>query len=367
MRLASPLLKRAVYPALHHTGWFNHSMPPGGFAVVNYHGVIPGGHSSDDPFLDGHLIAPDILREQLRFLKAHYSVIEPEKFREFVELGRPLPPRAVLITCDDGLDNPLTEMLTVLQEEKVPCLFFVTAASCREDPGMLWFEELYQLMRRQGSSNPAPQFLPESASDNSAKSFQDWWWSAVRAASRFDAETRAIWMQEFRVRYGALPSEFEKRYRLLNLFELKRLSDAGMSIGAHTCTHPILAASNDQNAYREIHEGKLRLERVTGKPVWALAYPFGNPSTMGEREFRLARQAGYSCAFLNVEHWEGQQMNPFALCRTHVTSKMSLPELAAHLSGMHARLQRAVGPKISFFRKRSADLNCKSTALVESL
>jgi peptidoglycan/xylan/chitin deacetylase (PgdA/CDA1 family) len=367
MRLATPLLKRAVYPALHRTGLFNHSMPPSGFAVVNYHGIIPAGCVSDDAFLDGHLVTPEVFREQLRFLKANYKIVEPKTFRESIEQSKPLPPRAVLITCDDGLHHPLTEMLAVLQEEKVSCLFFVTAASCSEEPGMLWFEELYHLMRRRSSAGAASRLLPEEGNGNGTRNFQEWWWSAVRVASTFDAETRAGWMREFRVRYGSLPTEFEKRHRLLNLLELKRLSDEGMSIGAHTCTHPILAGSSEQEACREIQQGKLQIERAIGKPVWALAYPFGNPATMGDREFWLARQAGYSCAFLNVEHWEGQEMNPFAVCRTHVTSNMALPELAAHLSGVHARLQRVVGPRMPNFRKRSAGVNCENRALAETL
>lgn len=367
MRIASPLLKRAVYPALHRTGWFNHGMPPSGFAVVNYHGLIPRGYSSEHAFLDGHLVTAAAFREQLRFLKAHYEIIDPERFRESVEQGRPLPSRAVLITCDDALHNPLTEMLSVLQEERVSCLFFVTASSCHEEPGMLWFEELYHLMRQQSAANEASQFLPEEVNGKGAKSFQDWWWGAVRLASKFDAETRAAWMQEFRVRYGTLSTEFEKRHRLLNLRELNRLSDAGMSVGAHTRTHPILAVSNEREARREIHQGRIEIERAIGRPVWALAYPFGNPSTMGDREFRLAQQAGYSCAFLNVEHWEGEEMNPFAVCRTHVTSNMTLPEFAAHLSGVHIRLQRAVAPGFSYFRKRGAEVNRENTALVESL
>jgi peptidoglycan/xylan/chitin deacetylase (PgdA/CDA1 family) len=367
MRLASPLLKRAVYPALHRTGWFDHSMPPSGFAVVNYHGVLPAGYSSEDPFLDGHLVEPQVFREQVRFLKAHYDVIEPEEFRESVEQGKPLPPRSVLLTCDDGLFNPLTEMLPILQEEKVSCLFFVTATSCSEDPGMLWFEELYHLMRSQSAaSEAASQFLAEAVPEKGAKSFSDWWWSAVRTASKFDAETRADWMSEFRARCGTLPEQFEKRYRLLNLRELKRLSESGMSIGAHTRTHPILAVSNDQEVRREIQESKIQIERAIGKPVWALAYPFGNAATMGERELRLARKAGYSCAFLNVEHWEGQETNPFALCRTHVTSGMTLPEFAAHLSGVHARLQRAMAPSISYFRKRNVDANRENAAQSQS-
>jgi len=55
----------------------------------------------------------------------------------------------------------------------------------------------------------------------------------------------------------------------------------------------------------------------------------------------FAHEAGFSCAFLNVEHRGAELPNAFALARTHVTSDMTLPEFATHLSGIHARLQRA--------------------------
>src|SRR4029077_5557375 len=111
MRLVSPLLKRAVYPTLHHIGWLHHTMPPGGYAVVNYHGVLPADYSTADNFLDGNLVSPEVLRQQLQLLKAHYHVVHPEEFRAWVEQGTSLPSRAVLVTCDDGLVNNLTDML----------------------------------------------------------------------------------------------------------------------------------------------------------------------------------------------------------------------------------------------------------------
>jgi hypothetical protein len=64
---------------------------------------------------------------------------------------------------------------------------------------------------------------------------------------------------------------------------------------------------------------------------------------MGDREFQLAEESGYSCAFLNVEHWRGRESNIFAIPRIHVTADMTLPEFAAHVSGFHLRLHRAVG------------------------
>ena len=35
--------------------------------------------------------------------------------------------------------------------------------------------------------------------------------------------------------------------------------------------------------------------------------------------------------------------NPFAIPRVHVTLRTTIPEFSAHLSGLHTRLQRAVG------------------------
>ncbi len=135
----------------------------------------------------------------------------------------------------------------------------------------------------------------------------------------------------------------ERRWRLLRAAELRQLADAGMSIGAHTLSHPVLSLCSEEEARREIQESKINLERTLGRSVWAFAYPFGNPSTVGEREVRVAREAGFVCAFLNVEHWDAEHFNPFALPRTPVTGDMTLPELAAHVSGFHTRLQRAVG------------------------
>jgi peptidoglycan/xylan/chitin deacetylase (PgdA/CDA1 family) len=346
MRLVSPILKHAVYPALHRIGWLDRIPPLGAFAVVNYHGVVPGGYSGD-PFLDGNLVHPEVFRQHLQFLKTHYHVIHPEDFRAWVERGKQLPPRAVLVTCDDGLVNTLTDMLPMLQSEGVSCLFFVTGASSGQQPGMLWYEELYLLMLAKQLAGPGLELPPDEGSEpTSSETFQARWWSTVRRASRLDATTRADWMEIVRGHSGpiqAFRTEAERRWRLLNITELKQLAEAGMGIGAHTLSHPVLSLCSEEEARREIQESKNGLERALGRPLWAFAYPFGNPSTIGEREVRLAREAGFSCAFLNVEHWGVGSSGCFALPRTHVTMDTTLPEFAAHLSGLHTRLQRVVG------------------------
>jgi peptidoglycan/xylan/chitin deacetylase (PgdA/CDA1 family) len=79
--------------------------------------------------------------------------------------------------------------------------------------------------------------------------------------------------------------------------ELETLArEPDVSIGAHTLSHPILAKCHATAARREVTESKGLLERRLGRPVRHLAYPFGDPSAVGAREFRFARRAGYVTA-----------------------------------------------------------------------
>ncbi len=76
---------------------------------------------------------------------------------------------------------------------------------------------------------------------------------------------------------------------------IKTLDDAGMEIGGHTRTHPILTKiANDNTALdKEILEPKHIIEEHLGHPIISFAYPFGmkNESV----ELAVAR-AGYQIA-----------------------------------------------------------------------
>jgi hypothetical protein len=78
--------------------------------------------------------------------------------------------------------------------------------------------------------------------------------------------------------------------------------------------------------------------------MWALAYPFGDLSSVTPREVRMAERAGFQCAFLNADEGFGTQTSKFALPRVHITAEMTLPEFAAHISGVHRSLQNLFRP-----------------------
>jgi peptidoglycan/xylan/chitin deacetylase (PgdA/CDA1 family) len=350
VRFVTPILKRIVYPCLANTGYFRSVARPG-LAVITYHGVLPQGYAPIDPGFDGNLISADTFRQQLRLLKKKYTVISPEDVRSWC--GGELPPRAVLLTCDDGLLNNLTEMLPVLQDEGLRCLFFVTGASVDDQPSMLWYQELLLVFLRA----PAGSFTLSSDGVQIAgvlgerEQRRAVWWGAVQRLSQITAESRERFLRAAQSYFGleetlkfflATYPETWRHLCLLTRTELRQLSAGGMTIGAHTLTHPILAQLPPELAWVEIAGSGARLEAELGKKVWAFAYPFGDAGSVTPRVIAMAKEAGFEAAFLNTGGGLGTSLPPHAIPRVHVNAGMSLAELEAHVSGFYESLQRGV-------------------------
>jgi peptidoglycan/xylan/chitin deacetylase (PgdA/CDA1 family) len=350
MRLLSPILQRVVYPAVAKVGYF-HWRSSSPLRVITYHGVLPEGYRSADRFLDNTLVSLASFRSQLALLKRHYNVISPERFLGWLRKLEALPERAVLLTCDDGLLNNLTIIAPVLQEEGLQCLFFVTGGSAGNTPAMLWYVELYlMLIEARGTHQPFERrgvLIPGIPADQLER--MACWLQLVKTLSRFDGVERLDFVGEAARRWD-LDSEWKRKYlddpllrqrfQLLCTEEVRQLAEAGMTIGAHTISHPMLAEQSADLARAEIADCRTTLERCSGQPVWALAYAFGNPASVGNREYQLAESAGYECAFVNVGGPVGKTFSRFALPRIHVTGEMSLPVYEAHISGFHDCLQR---------------------------
>jgi peptidoglycan/xylan/chitin deacetylase (PgdA/CDA1 family) len=356
MRLLSPILHRMIYPVLGSVGYF-HSHPGAPVTVITYHGVLPVGYKIFDAFLDNTLVTVASFRAQLQLLKRHYAVISPDEFLLWLREGRGLPEKAVLLTCDDGLLNHLRVMLPILQEEELKCLFFVTGSSLGNTPEMLWYVELYLLLLQARPQDKPLRLqgilIPQISADLGQR--RSLWLELLRTVSRASTVARRSFLKEAAEKLGLQPSWKARylgdslrrnRFQVLQLPELKQLADAGMTIGAHTMSHPALVDQSVEFARAEIAECREALELSLGRPVWAIAYPFGEPSSVGTREYRLAEEAGYECAFVNV----GGVLNPvsarFALPRVHVTAEMSVSVYEAYISGVHDALRNRLRSRL---------------------
>jgi peptidoglycan/xylan/chitin deacetylase (PgdA/CDA1 family) len=375
LRFVTPALKHIVFPLLSGSGYLRYAAAVGP-VVVTYHGVFPLGYELRNSSLDGNLVHAHSLRRQLALLKKRYCVISPEDFHRWSKGELSLPPRAILLTCDDALRNHLTEMVPILREFGVSCLFFATGASAHEAPLMLWYEELYLMLL--DANLPITLRLPEADVSNVSiasrarvqkeekkkkgeeKKEQDLnrdihasWWHLVERLSRFDGELRRRFLDQIRDQLMISENWRDRlvqnspsaaRFLTLDRAGLMQLLAEGMAIGAHSLSHPILAQASEELVWREISESRIVLEKALGQAAWAFAYPFGNAATVTRREWQMAERSGFDCAFMNTGgELGGVKVDRFALPRVHVTADMNLAEFEAHISGFYHALRKRLG------------------------
>ena len=110
---------------------------------------------------------------------------------------------------------------------------------------------------------------------------------------------------------GAVGGRSPEGFRIAGATELAELRDAGISIGAHTVSHPDLAASTTAVVRAELADGRARLEDLLGQQVRSFAYPFGR----FDARSRAVAEELYDCACSDVLGYARVGDDPWLLSR----------------------------------------------------
>lgn len=185
-----------------------------------------------------------------------------------------LAPRAAAITFDDGyLDNHAVA-LPLLQRHGLTATFFI--ATDFLDGGMMFNDAIIASIRETQRSALGLEalglgVLPVSTLEQRRDAVR----RVISAVKYLDPAERGRAVQALHRAAGTAPAGDPMMQRR----HLADLLSAGMSIGAHTCSHPILSRLADPLALREIRNSKQRLESELGVEVPLFAYPNGKPGT----------------------------------------------------------------------------------------
>ncbi len=257
--------------------------PNARLSILIFHRVL----EKDDPLLP---FEPDQPRfeAQMRWVKYWFNVLPLGEAVRRLSMGT-LPARSLAITFDDGYANNYNVALPILQRMGLPATFFVAAGYL--DGGRMFNDTVIETVRRyRGEDLDLSELRLGKYSTRTVAERRAAVDRLLTVVIHLPADERESKVTAIAQHCGtSLPRDL-----MMTSDQVATLHEAGMSIGAHTLSHPILPTLNAEAARREIVLGRSRLEEITGAPVELFAYPNGKPGQDYDRtHVRMVRELGF--------------------------------------------------------------------------
>ena len=304
--------------------------------VLAYHRVLPRevehGFSYDIELVSAW---QDEFDWQVRYLAKHHEVITCHDLAALIDAGRPIPRNAVMITFDDGYRDNHDVALPILKSHGVPAVVFV-ATGYMGSRETYWYDRLvHQMLTVEQAALPMPGGAPALVVGGGEGQRRRAAHAALKHLKVLPDAQRRETLERWRIAMGAAEhDEFGGVDGPMDWAEVRRLSDAGIEIGSHSVTHPVLAQiGDDAQLERELVDSKAEIEARIGRPVVSLAYPVGGPGAYSERVVDVARRAGYRFGFTYESGVvDPQRMDAFRLRRLPVERYISRDRFRAMLA-----------------------------------
>jgi peptidoglycan/xylan/chitin deacetylase (PgdA/CDA1 family) len=281
-----------------------------------------------DPW--GLAVSPARFEEQLQVV---CRIRHPLALTEFVRhlLAGTLPANAVALTFDDGYVDNLVSGKPRLAAADVPAIVFL-ATGYIDGPERFWWDELARIvllesnpqsfdltvgnesMRFDFGTEPTEREDGAPSAPSLEKRHAALWtiWQTLRRLE--DDERRSIILK---LQLMFVGRDYRTGLsRAMSREEVRALvADGLVTIGAHTVTHPVLAGLGAAACHREVTESKLVCEALTGAPVMAFAYPYGDFDNAARE---AVKNAGFTFACSTQRSPAIATSDVLALPRIHV-------------------------------------------------
>jgi peptidoglycan/xylan/chitin deacetylase (PgdA/CDA1 family) len=334
-RLKKTLIRTGL-EALYFTGVHRMMRPffGGVGAILTMHHVRP---PREGPFQPNRLleISPEFLDAVVTRLRGQNVdlVSMDEVHRRLVEGD--FRRRFIAFTFDDAYTDHRLTVYPILRKHRVPFTIYVPTGFL-DRFGEMWWIALERVIEKQQHIglviDGKDRGFDCGTPSEKAKLFEAlYWWlrslstdedirTAVRdLCARYDVDLAAICDQD-----------------CMTWPDLAEVAaDPLVTIGAHTVNHPVLAKLTEDRVRSELKMSRSVIEAAIGQRPEHFAYPFGDLTTVGTREFRVAKELGYKTAVMT---------RPGVLFPEHREHLTALPRLS--LNGEYQR-QRFVDVLLS--------------------
>ncbi|MCK9355995.1 MAG: polysaccharide deacetylase family protein [Dehalococcoidia bacterium] len=296
-----------------------------GAAIFMYHSV----HPAPPPWLR-NVVSPSVFEQEMDSIARFGNVVPLEWLVARLADGKSIQPRTLCITFDDGYRNNLQYAWPVLRKRSLPATVFVTTGWLEADP---WFSRLsHALYTTTQNSVDAPGLGRQPLASEYIR---------LRAIRRIcvhlhqlsPGERESTTARLLSAMEGTVPASSRERL-MLTWDEAIELQQNGISIGAHTVSHPVLTALPRDEARAEIALSRRAIEEHLRAECRVFAYPYG---AFSSDTTRLVRDSGFSAAVTTVARFTTAASDLFALSR--VTAGPNARTFQGAASGLRPDLE----------------------------
>lgn len=225
------------------------------------------------------------------WLAAWFNVLPLDLAVQRLQAGT-LPERAACITFDDGYADNRHVAMPILQRNSLTATFFIATGFL--DGGRMWNDTIIESVRACQAAvlDVSALGLGRHARGNVAE--QQAAIAALIGQIKYCpvAERITITQDIAKLANVQLPQNL-----MMTSSEVKAMSQAGMQIGAHTVSHPILARLTEDQAMKEIGDSKRFLEQLLEDRITVFAYPNGKPGEdYSPQSVEVVRRLGFDAA-----------------------------------------------------------------------
>jgi peptidoglycan/xylan/chitin deacetylase (PgdA/CDA1 family) len=200
--------------------------------------------------------------------------------------------RNFIVTFDDGYADNVDVAMPLLMENFYSATFFI--ASGYLDGGWMWNDGIIEAISK--TNKNYLDLVDLSYEKYSLKNVED----KVRCINDLLGKIKylaPLKREDLAKRILEVADVAEPTHLMMTSEQVKKMHAAGMEIGGHTVSHPILSSIDKATARNEIHENKEFLESLIGEPLHSFAYPNGIPGKdYGPEHVQMVKEAGYKCA-----------------------------------------------------------------------
>jgi peptidoglycan/xylan/chitin deacetylase (PgdA/CDA1 family) len=311
-------LETLYFSGMHH--WLR-PLVGGKGAILTLHHVRPARFESFQPNRPLE-VTPEFLERLLRRLaRARIDVVSlDEMHRRFIEDD--FRRRFVCLTFDDGYKDFLRWAYPLLRKYKLPFAMYI-ATSFPDRLGELWWIALEAVIAQNTRIgmviNGKDQYF-ECATLREKRELYRAVYTYLRSMESEEELRRVV--RDLCVCYSVDIGSF-CREMCMDWSEIVDLAaDPLCTIGAHTVNHMMLRKlPSDATVRAEMQMSRAVLEAALGKRPEHLAYPMGDPTSAGPREFRIAAELGFKTAVTT---------RPGVLFKAHRDHLTALPRISVN-------------------------------------